>query len=575
MSPAPQRLQPGVHVHNGTYRIVGPLSKGGMGIIYLAEDLGAFGRPCVIKEMLDYFDPANPQETQEARQRFEEEARTLAKLNHPRIPKLLSYFSEQQHNYIVMAYVEGVTLEHFVGQQPATAQVVGYGVQVCEILEYLGGLNPLVVHHDIKPANIIVDNATQSAWLVDFGVAKARLAMQQNGQVGVKKSSIFGTIGYAPPEQYLGQSESKSDVYALAATLYHVLTGDDPQNHPISFPQVTTLSAGVADALNAALEKDVQRRCTAPAFRQALERALRAPASNAPRLNVQPLLVDFGIVVFGQTQTPTRTIQVANDGISILNAGLRVSDPWLQTPTPAINVPGHGRESVTIQLNPRELAVRGQHTSELIVDAGGVDGVTVQIAVTVEGPFYPSIEPAPLDDVTALIAWSDKHWRPATQLLRRGELHAAARYLGEPARGGWSRRRAEPWTVVLRKLQQAAREPDANIGLEQALRALGAEPPTFVTNWREVERQLGLGLLPDLRWMAPWWQGPTQVVLRIKNTGRGYLYGQVVALVRWLAVDTPQFGCFAGQEVAIPIRVLKQQRKLSGIAPELLEVQVE
>jgi serine/threonine-protein kinase len=298
-----------------------------------------------------------------------------------------------------------------------------------------------------------------------------------------------------------------------------------------------------------------------------------ASVTAAPRLNVQPLQVDFGAVAFGQTTA--RTIQVANDGIGVLSAGIRASDTWLQTPTSTINVPGRGRESLTIQVNPRELNVRGRHTGELIVDAGAEGGATVQITVTVDGPFYPSVEPAPLDNVLALIAWCDKHWQHGTQLLRRGELHAAARYLGEPARGVWSRRSAEPWAAVLSKVQQAASERDANIGLEQALRALGAAPPTFVTNWREVERQLGLGLLPDLRWMTPWWQGPAQVVLRIKNTGRGYLYGQVTALARWLAVDAPQFGCFAGQEAAIPIRIARKQRKLSGLAPELLEVQIE
>lgn len=281
-APAPQRLQPSALVHNGGYRVVRSLNKGGMGMIYLAQDLGAFDRLCVIKEMIDYFDPANPQEVQEAQQRFEDEARTLARLTHPQIPNLLSYFSERQHNYIVMAYVEGVTLDHFIGKQQATVQVVEYGIQACEILEYLGGLNPPVVHHDIKPANIIVDNATKSAWLVDFGVAKARLAMQQNGQVGVKKSSIFGTTGYAPQEQYQGQSEPKSDVHALAATLYHVLTGDDPQLHPFSFPQVAALPAGLASALEAALTQDVRRRCTAADLRQALENALRTPAPRKP-----------------------------------------------------------------------------------------------------------------------------------------------------------------------------------------------------------------------------------------------------------------------------------------------------
>ncbi|MBE2240392.1 MAG: protein kinase [Caldilineaceae bacterium] len=282
-TPAPQRLQLGALVHNGAYRILRPLNKGGMGMIYLAEDKEAFDRRCVIKEMLDYFDPSDPQEVQEARKRFEDEARTLVSLKHPRIPNLLSYFSEQGHNYIVMEYVEGDTLEQFIGQPQLAPQVIGCGIQVCEILEYLAGLPSPLVHHDIKPANIIVDHdKIRSAWLVDFGVAKARLAVQRNGQVGVKKSSIFGTAGYAPPEQYQAQSEPKSDVYALAATLYHVLTGDDPGPHPFSFPQLPMLPTGVSSALDKALAQDVRQRYTAAELRQALNKASRSLAPPRP-----------------------------------------------------------------------------------------------------------------------------------------------------------------------------------------------------------------------------------------------------------------------------------------------------
>jgi len=272
-------------MRNGAYRIVRPLNKGGMGMIYLAEDLGAFGRMCVIKEMLDYFDPANPLEVQEAQQRFEDEARTLAKLKHPQIPDLLSYFSEGQHNYIVMEFVQGDTLEHFIAQPAAAAKVVSYGIQVCEILEYLGGLNPPVVHQDIKPANIIVDSATQSAWLVDFGIARHRPLSQQNWRAGGGKTTARGTPGYAAPEQYQpGQSEPKSDVYALAATLYHVLTGDDPQDHPFSFPMLAALPTGLTGALSAALQQDVRRRCTAAEFRLLLQKkgSTKLPPSHPP-----------------------------------------------------------------------------------------------------------------------------------------------------------------------------------------------------------------------------------------------------------------------------------------------------
>jgi serine/threonine-protein kinase len=293
----------------------------------------------------------------------------------------------------------------------------------------------------------------------------------------------------------------------------------------------------------------------------------------APRLNVQPLQVDFGAARFGET--PARSIQIANDGIGALAATIHLSAPWLQTPAATLTVPGRSRQSLAIQIKTSELGGRGRHTGELTVDAGAEGGATVQVTVTMEGPFYPSVEPAPLADAPALIAWCDAHWRQATQLLRSGELHAAARYLGEPANEGWMRRSAEPWAVILGKVEQAGRDRDANAGLEQALRALGAAPPAFATNWREVERQLGLGLLPDPRWILPWWRGPSQVVLRVKNTGRGYLYGRVVSRVRWLAVDAPQFGCLAGQEAAIPVRVAKSLRKLSGLAPELLGLEIE
>ncbi|HIQ05884.1 MAG TPA: hypothetical protein EYH31_09375 [Anaerolineae bacterium] len=283
-------LQPGQIIDNGQYRVVRPLSKGGMGVIYLAENLRAFGRLCVIKEMLDYFDPADPQQAANARKRFEDEARTLAKLRHPGIPDIQAYFSESGHNYIVMEYVEGMSLDEAVsrvdasgrkvaGRRRAPEQIARYGVQLCEILEYLAGLTPPVVHHDIKPANIIIDKNTGSARLVDFGTAKARLTAQPGGKVGLQKSSIYGTVGYAPPEQYQGQSTPKSDVYALAATMYHLLTDDDPADHPFSFPAPSQ----VESILSKALERDPNRRINATGFRQALEKWLRSPRKPKPR----------------------------------------------------------------------------------------------------------------------------------------------------------------------------------------------------------------------------------------------------------------------------------------------------
>lgn len=292
-------LKPGQLMRNGDYRIVRTLSKGGMGVIYLAQNLQAFERLCVIKEMLDYFDPNNPQEVANARKRFELEARTLAQLHHPGIPNIQAFFSEGRHNYIMMEYVQGMSLDEAVTRVDQNGQVIArrklapekivqYGVQLCLILEYLAQLVPAVVHHDIKPANIIIDKTNGEARLVDFGTAKSRFGLQAGGQVGLQQSSVYGTAGYAPPEQYNGESEVRSDVYALAATLYHLLTDDDPSLHPFSFPKLTTLPLNLTSVLQQALESNVKQRTTATQFKNALNAALTAkPKSRSRRLSAK------------------------------------------------------------------------------------------------------------------------------------------------------------------------------------------------------------------------------------------------------------------------------------------------
>ncbi len=290
-------------VLNRRYKVVRPLSKGGMGAIYLVEDGSVFGKQRVLKEMLDYVDPADYPDAaayqnavQHARQRFEEEARTLASLKHRGIPDIMDYFSEGGHNYIVMEFIEGADLEQRLthsddqgrtvpGRPYPAEEVIRYGIQVCKVLEYLAGLPKPVVHQDIKPANLIVDGAGEVR-LVDFGTAKARLAVQPGGKVGLQKSSVYGTVGYAPPEQYQGQSEPRSDVYALAATLYHLATDDDPRRHPFTFPRLAALPQGLWAALDASLQQDVARRPTAAQLRSQLE-ALLAPANAAEPIHLR------------------------------------------------------------------------------------------------------------------------------------------------------------------------------------------------------------------------------------------------------------------------------------------------
>ena len=273
---------PSGHVmRGGAYRILEPLGKGGMGALYLAADTGAFDRKCVVKELLDYYDPTDPGESERAQDRFETEARLLAELSHPGIPRIYSFFTEAGRHFIVMEYIEGETLERAVTHldplglaitaRPLSAEAaVRHAIRICRVLEYLASQPTPVVHHDIKPANLIVDRTSGDVRLLDFGTAQTRTRWAAQAWLDQEPSTLFGTPGYAAPEQYQNLSEPRSDVYALAATLYHLLTNDDPGEHPFQFPQMGTLPALLADALVRALRSDVQRRSTAVEFRHAL-----------------------------------------------------------------------------------------------------------------------------------------------------------------------------------------------------------------------------------------------------------------------------------------------------------------
>ena len=284
----PLRIQPwsplpsGHLMRGGAYQILEPLGTGGMGALYLAADTGAFGRKCVVKELLDYYDPTDPDEARMAQSRFETEARLLSELSHPGIPRIYSYFTEAGRHYIVMEYIEGETLERavahvdFLGRSVAarplpSEEVVRHAIRVCRVLEYLAAQPIPVVHHDIKPANLIVDRSSAEVRLVDFGTARTPTRWATQARLRQGRTMLFGTDGYAAPEQYQSQSDPRADVYALAATTYHLLTGDDPGDHPFQFPMLDRLPAPLADALGRALRLEPQRRSTGREFRQALE----------------------------------------------------------------------------------------------------------------------------------------------------------------------------------------------------------------------------------------------------------------------------------------------------------------
>lgn len=223
-------LKPGTILRN-RYRIAGLIGAGGMGAVYLADDQRLKGRRCAVKEQLIY----DPNLARVAQRQFEQEASILARLDHPGLPKVSDYFSddESDHDYLVMDYVPGQNLEQLVkqaqrdGEFLAEATVLRWVDQLCDILIYLHNCSPIVLHRDIKPANIKLtpDNRLK---LVDFGLAKP---FDPNDPRTITGLQGLGSLPYTPMEQYaghMGHTDARSDLYALGATCYQLLTNRPP-----------------------------------------------------------------------------------------------------------------------------------------------------------------------------------------------------------------------------------------------------------------------------------------------------------------------------------------------------------
>ena len=214
------------------YEITNIVGKGGMGSIYLAEDLRLPGRRCAVKEVQP--DPsATPELQEQAQQQFHQEASILARLDHPNLPKVSDFFTQDGRDYLVMDFVPGkdlrVVYDETWGQgiPLSQARVLGWAGQILDALTYLHEHDPPVLHRDIKPSNIKLtpDNRIK---LVDFGLVKL---MDQDDASTITVVHGKGSALYTPLEQYgadTGHTDVRSDIYALGATLYQLLTGQKP-----------------------------------------------------------------------------------------------------------------------------------------------------------------------------------------------------------------------------------------------------------------------------------------------------------------------------------------------------------
>src|SRR5262245_34119615 len=247
-------MQPGV-ILQSRYLIEGTLGVGGVSVVEPGPDLRFKDvvRPCAIKEMAQSAPDSNTRLLN--LKNFERESGLLATLQHPAIPKVYDFFEENGRVYLILELIPGKDLESVLddnnGPLPEE-RVARWGLQICDVLVYLHGQQPdPLVFRDMKPSNVMVTPDDRIV-LIDFGIARDLVRT---------KGTMIGTEGYSPPEQYRGEAEPRSDIYALGATLHQLLTASDPRlETPFTFHErpLRTLNPDVSPEMAAVVGRALE-----------------------------------------------------------------------------------------------------------------------------------------------------------------------------------------------------------------------------------------------------------------------------------------------------------------------------
>ena len=257
------------------YRLVRQVGTGGFGAVYLAEDTHLKDYPVALKEIR--LGGLKPQEIIEATDAFNREVTLLSGLRHPSLPRVYDHFTDPEHWYLIMDFIEGETLESYMQKLPSgrlpVEMVTEMGVQLASVLHYLHSRQPPIIFRDLKPTNIMRTPRGQ-LYLIDFGIAR----IFKPGQA--RDTIAFGSPGYAPPEQYgKAQTTPQADLYSLGATLHALITGDDPANNPFHFAPLSLSLSPIISRLERLVmqmaELDASKR---PASAQIVKQELHAIA---------------------------------------------------------------------------------------------------------------------------------------------------------------------------------------------------------------------------------------------------------------------------------------------------------
>jgi len=261
-------------VLNGRYEIVRKIGGGGMGAVYLASDNNLGGVLRAVKEMVQAHIEDEQQE--KAVNDFKRESTILSSLDHTAIPTIYDYFYDERESrfYLVMKYISGGDLASRLRSAPEgkidEKCVTEWALQIIDVLDYLHTQPSTIVYRDLKPSNIMIDGNSGRVMLIDFGIARSISQKEEKGVTAV------GTMGYAPPELFSGNVEPRSDIYSLGSTMFHLLTGADPQSNPLLIfdfqknPRPRQINPQLSDQIERILMRSVEYNADAR-FKSAAE----------------------------------------------------------------------------------------------------------------------------------------------------------------------------------------------------------------------------------------------------------------------------------------------------------------
>lgn len=236
---------------DGKYKILSEIGHGGMSVVYMAINEKA-NKTWAVKEVrkngvLNYED---------VRQGLIVETNMLKKLKHKNLPSIVDVIENDDAFLIVMDYIEGKSLASILAEEGAQPQeyVIEWAKQLCDTLQYLHTRTPAIIYRDLKPANIMI-KPDGNVTLIDFGTAR------EYKEKSIEDTRCLGTVGYAAPEQFggMGQTDARTDIYCLGATLYHLVTGMNPSEPPYEIKNIREINPALSGGLEKIIAQCTQR----------------------------------------------------------------------------------------------------------------------------------------------------------------------------------------------------------------------------------------------------------------------------------------------------------------------------